>query len=154
MNLEMHYEDMDLSSIPMDFRHNCKFLCQLIECKSKNNMILEPLQTLLRNRDQKIPQALNRRQKTILKRIIEGLNLDDAESFDPPVPEELEASIRVKPRGGRLPWEAEAIRKIDLWRKDVKVLCEHIAPKNISTLLKVPRRRGSVRCYEKISKDP
>ncbi len=138
MNLEMHYEDMDLSSIPMDFRHNCKFLCQLIECKSKNDLVVGPLQKLLKNRDQRIPQELNRRQKAILKRIIEGLNLDDLESFDPPVPEELEASIRVKPRRGRLPWEAEAIRKIDLWRKDVKVLCERIAPKNGPTLLTVP----------------
>ncbi len=138
MNLEMHYEDMDLSSIPMDFRHNCKFLCQLIECKSKNDLVVGPLQKLLKNRDQRIPQELNRRQKAILKRIIEGLNLDDLESFDPPVPEELEASIRVKPRRGRLPWEAEAIRKIDLWRKDVKVLCERIAPKNRPTLLTVP----------------
>jgi hypothetical protein len=138
MSVEMPHEDMDLSSIPADFRHNCKFLCQLIECKDKNDLVISPLQELLHGRADKKPTELNKRQKTILKKILEGLERQDIECFDPPVPAELEASIRVKPRRCRLPWEAEAIRKIDLWRKDVRHMVERLSPGRVTELINQP----------------
>ena len=62
---------------------------------------------------------LNRRQIRILNDYLVGLERNDPESMDPPVPAELEASIRIRKRSTWLPWEAEAIRKIDRWREDV-----------------------------------
>jgi hypothetical protein len=37
----------------------------------------------------------------------------------------LEASIRVKKRSTWLPWEAEAIRKIERWRGDLAFITEN-----------------------------
>jgi hypothetical protein len=60
---------------------------------------------------------LNRRQLKILNDYME--QLQEAEMFSAPVPAELEASIRIKKRSSWLPWEAEAIRKIERWRNDL-----------------------------------
>lgn len=136
MNLEMPLEDMDLSSIPMDFRHNCKYLCQLIDCKGKNDLVISPLQEVLAHRKYEKTTKLGKRHKSILRKILEGIDQDDNECFDPPVPAELEASIRVKPRRLRLPWEAEALRKIDLWRKDVRELVEKLSPKTVAEIIR------------------
>ena len=45
----------------------------------------------------------------------------------PPVPAELEASIRIKRRSVWLPWEAEAIRKIERWREDLYTITRYWA---------------------------
>jgi hypothetical protein len=60
----------------------------------------------------------------MLKSFLKGLKERDTELLDPPVPDELEASIRIKKRSRWLPWEAEAIRKIELWRKDATLISE------------------------------
>ena len=68
---------------------------------------------------------LNKRQLKILNEFMDRLQDDDPDWFSPPVPEELEASIRIKKRSTWLPWEAEAIRKIERWRDDLAVIASH-----------------------------
>ena len=66
--------------------------------------------------------ARNRPQQKILKDFVRHMEEDGHEEYDPPVPAELEASIRIRERSTWLPWEAEAIRKIERWRKNVSAI--------------------------------
>ena len=43
-----------------------------------------------------------------------------------PVPHELERDILAKSPEERLPWEVEALEKIDQWREDVKKIRAHV----------------------------
>ena len=68
------------------------------------------------NPDRPLPkrdfQDLNRRVRNILKCFSSALT--------PPVPLDLEKSIRARSKDNWLPWEAEAIEKIEAWRAEVK----------------------------------
>ena len=119
MNIDHSDQDMDLSSIPGEFRENCRFLSELINCKDKNDSATERLGNLVEKRLFKARGKLNRRQTKILNDFLTGLAEDDPELLSPPVPVELEASLRVRKRSSWLPWEAEAIQKIERWRADV-----------------------------------
>ncbi len=78
------------------------------------------LESMAEERLQQLRGKLNRRQVKILTDYLKQADdQDDGGSITPPVPAELEASIRMRKRGAWLPWEAEAIRKIERWRTDV-----------------------------------
>jgi hypothetical protein len=109
----------DLSSIPGEFRENYRFLSELINCKHKNDSLTDGLESLVDQRLSQIRGQLNKRQLKVLNQFIEYANTSDQEAVAPPVPVELEAAIRIKKRAVWLPWEAEAIRKIERWRNDL-----------------------------------
>ncbi len=119
MKADKTAQDTDLSSIPGEFRENYRFLSELINCKHKNNFATQCLEKALEPRLCHIRGKLNRRQIKILNYFVNNLEDSDSESLNPPVPAELEAAIRVKKRSIWLPWEAEAIRKIERWRGDL-----------------------------------
>lgn len=125
MNLDKTAQDSDLSNIPAEFRENYRFLSELINCRDKNAVVAECLGTLVDKRLCRLRGKLNRRQLKILNEFMDRLQDDDPDWFSPPVPEELEASIRIKKRSIWLPWEAEAIRKIERWRDDLAVIASH-----------------------------
>jgi hypothetical protein len=120
-------QDMDLSSIPGEFRENYRFLCELIDCRDKNHSATDRLDRLFEKSISHMKNKLNRRQLKILNDFFCALEEDADVGFEPPVPEELEASIRIRKRATWLPWEAEAIRKIERWRSDVVVIDRQIA---------------------------
>ena len=62
---------------------------------------------------------LNRRQLKILTDYLSQIEEEQDDLLAPPVPAELEASIRIRKRTTWLPWEAEAVRKIERWHADV-----------------------------------
>jgi hypothetical protein len=119
MRMDKSAQDMDLSSIPSEFRENYKFLSELIDCKEKNNIASMGLEFMAEERLRQLRGKLNRRQVKILSDYLSQADDLDCGSITPPVPAELEASIRIRKRGAWLPWEAEAIRKIERWRVDV-----------------------------------
>ncbi len=80
---------------------------------------------------------LTRPQQKILKDFMRHVEEYGHEEYDPPVPAELEASIRIRERSTWLPWEAEAIRKIERWRKDVTAISLRL--QGTITLPKRPR---------------
>jgi hypothetical protein len=116
-------QDTDLSSIPSEFRENYRFLSELIACMDKNKSAANKLDLIGQESLYELRSKLNRRQLKILNNYC--CHSVDPESLFPPVPAELEASIRIKKRSNWLPWEAEAIRKIELWRKDVISMTHH-----------------------------
>lgn len=113
-------------SIPGEFRENYRFLRELINCKEKNNRVTSGLEALVANSPDELKARLNRRQGKIMRDFVGGLKVHDPDCLNPPVPAELEASIRVRKRSTWLPWEAEAIHKIEQWRGDVSCIGRHI----------------------------
>lgn len=119
MRVDKSAQDMDLSSIPAEFRENYKFLSELIDCKEKNKLASKGLESVVEERLRVLRGKLNRRQLKILTDYLGEIEEEDDNLLGPPVPAELEASIRIRKRTTWLPWEAEAIRKIERWRNDV-----------------------------------
>lgn len=119
--------DSDLSSIPGEFRENYRFLSELINCREKNDTASKTLEDLLPKSPVQVKERLNRRQSKIFRDFLKQRGAQGEEFFSAPVPEELEASIRIRQRSTWLPWEAEAIHKIELWRKDVECINNHLA---------------------------
>ena len=124
MKADRTASDTDLTSIPAEFRENYRFLSELINCKQQNNSITQNLEQLVRNPICSIRAKLNRRQRQILSRLLRGFQYDDSEPLPPPVPPELEASLRLRSRSTWLPWEAEAIHKIERWRADISLIAD------------------------------
>jgi hypothetical protein len=124
MKLDKTAQEMDLTSIPAEFRENYKFLCELINCRQKNNNVTERLEQVMENRLCNLRGKLNRRQLGIVTRFLKGYETDESECLIPPVPAELEASLRLRKRSTWLPWEAEAIRKIERWRADISCIIQ------------------------------
>jgi hypothetical protein len=125
MKADKTAQDTDLSSIPGEFRENYRFLSELINCKHKNNSAAQCLEKVLEPRLCHIRGKLNRRQIKILSLFVRDLENSEPESLTPPVPAELEAAILVRKRSTWLPWEAEAIRKIERWRQDLLCISQN-----------------------------
>ena len=115
-------DDFCPAGFAAEFRENYRFLNVLIECKGKNDLAVKDLEVLVRKRPLQMGWKLNRRQMKIIKDFIKGTGLEPQDRPGPPVPPELEASLRVRLRSTWLPWEAEAIEKIERWRKDVSLI--------------------------------
>ena len=124
MKLDKTAQELDLTSISAEFRENYKFLCELINCSQKNNNVTERLEQVIENRLCNLRGKLNRRQLGIVTRFLKGYETDESECLMPPVPPELEASLRLRKRSTWLPWEAEAIRKIERWRADISCIIQ------------------------------
>lgn len=143
MKVDKSAQDTDLSSIPGEFRANYRFLSELINCKNKNDSVTKGLACMVDARFLQERSLLNRRQIKILKDFLMGLEKDDPECMAAPVPAELEASIRVRKRSTWLPWEAEAIRKIDRWREDVVCIVRNWTPNMTTPRFVRPRSKES-----------
>ncbi len=124
MKLDKTAQELDLASIPAEFRENYKFLCELINCRQKNSVVTERFELVIENRLCNLRGKLNRRQLGILTRFLKVYQADESECLVPPVPPELEASLRLRKRSTWLPWEAEAIRKIERWRADISCIIQ------------------------------
>ena len=124
MKLDKTAQELDLTSIPAEFRENYKFLCELINCRQKNSAVTERLEQVKEKRLGNLRGKLKRRQLGIVPRFLRGYETDESECLTPPVPPELEASLRLRKRSTWLPWEAEAIRKIERWRVDVSCIIQ------------------------------
>jgi hypothetical protein len=109
------------SSNKKESKANYDYLKEIIKIAKKNGWELESLELVPKDLPalpathltKKEIQQRNRCVKNVLKRFCDLLT--------PPVPRDLEQSLRLKTEK-LLPWEEEAIEKIDKWRKDVKRL--------------------------------
>jgi hypothetical protein len=146
MRLDKTAHDVDLSTIPGEFRENYRFLSELIRCKDINNSLQQGLDKLAEKPISRLRGKLNNRQLKIIREYLSQTEDQDCDSFDPPVPAELEASILTKERKVWLPWEAEAIRKIKRWRSDVTFIVEQLRETVVhSASFEEPKRPASKR---------
>ena len=86
MKLDKTAQELDLTSIPAEFRENYKFLCELINCRQKNSAVTERLEQVIENRLCNLRGKLNRRQLGIVTRFLKGNEADESECLTPPVP--------------------------------------------------------------------
>lgn len=63
---------------------------------------------------------LTKKEMKQLFRFLRKIENHYEECCTPPIPEELEKSIRLKDSSQWLPWELEAIEKVDAWRAELQ----------------------------------
>ncbi len=100
-----------------DFTSNFKQLKKLIqELKVEND-------TSLRKElfgEEEVERRLTKKEMKLLFKFMRKLETHYDESSTPPIPKELEKSIRNRAHATWLPWESEAIQKVEAWRKEVQ----------------------------------
>jgi hypothetical protein len=95
-----------------DFNQNYDYLKKLIQdLKAENGTSLRKEIFGEDERD----RTLTKKQMKQLFRFLRKIEHHYEECCNPPIPEELEKSIRSRDSSEWLPWEMEAIEKVDVW---------------------------------------
>jgi hypothetical protein len=119
-----------------DFNQNYKYLKMLIqELKAENGSLLR--KEIFGEESQ---AKLTKKQMKQLFRFLRKVENHYDACCTPPIPEELEQGIRSKDPSNWLPWEQEAIQKVDIWRAALQEQKAKAREMLRSTLEKV--RRG------------
>jgi hypothetical protein len=66
-------------------------------------------------------RLLTKKQMKQLFRFLRKIEKNYEECCEPPIPEELEKSIRGRDSSQWLPWEMEAIEKMEVWNEQIRV---------------------------------
>lgn len=109
-----------VSEPPGDFKNNYKLLKQIINKALKEGTPLEDLHLIPRNPSDKKTKQLSKDDLLRLLHTIRRLKTRYQRLLQCPVPHELERDILAKAPEERLPWETEALEKIEQWRVDVQ----------------------------------
>ena len=100
-----------------DFNQNYRYLKKLIqELKVEND---QSLKRALFGEDE-CKRTLTKKQMKQLFRFLRKIEHHYEECCTPPIPDELEKSIRERESDEWLPWELEAIEKVDAWREELQ----------------------------------
>ena len=106
-----------------DFDQNYRYVKKLIqELKVENQ---ESLKRDIFGADER-KRTLTKKEMQDLARSLRRIELQYAECAKPPIPKELESSIRRRNDTDWLPWELEAIEKVDMWREELQSKREKI----------------------------
>jgi len=105
--------------LPGDFNSNYRYLKQLINKALKDGTPLETLHLIPKHPPRKKPKQLSKKDLIKLLHIIRRIRTRYQRLLQPPVPRELERDILAKKPEQRLPWELEALEKLERWREDV-----------------------------------
>jgi len=111
-----------VSEPPGDFKSNYRHLKHLINKAIKEGTPLEELCLVPKNPARTKPRQLSRQDLVNLLRIIRKIKFQCEALLVSPVPRELERDIRMKTPDERLPWEVEALEKVDQWQRDVETV--------------------------------
>jgi hypothetical protein len=104
---------------PGDFKSNYRYLKKLINRALKEGTPIEELHLIPRQPSPERARELSREDLIKLLHIIRRIKSRYQALLQPPVPRELERDILAKPVDLRLPWETEALGKVQKWRRDV-----------------------------------
>lgn len=108
------------SEPPGDFTSNYRHLKRTIDRALKEGTPLEELQLIPRDHSSsRSHKKLSREDLLRLLHLIRSIKLRYQRLLECPVPKELERDILAKSSEERLPWETEALEKIDQWKRDV-----------------------------------
>lgn len=108
-----------VSEPPGDFNSNYRNLKRIINKALKEGTSLEELKLIPKNRSGTQPRQLSREDLLNLLHTIRRIKSRCQRLLQSPVPKELERDILAKSPESRLPWEEEALEKVEQWRKDV-----------------------------------
>ena len=104
---------------PGDFKSNYRYLKKLINRALKEGTPVEELHLIPRQPSPERARELSREDLIKLLHTIRRIKNRYQALLQPPVPRELERDILAKAVDHRLPWETEALGKIQRWRRDV-----------------------------------
>ena len=105
---------------PGDFKSNYRYLKQLINKTLKEGTPLEDLRLIPKHSSHKnTPRQLSRDDLFSLLQIIRRIKTRYQALLLSPVPRELERDNLLKLPENRLPWENEALEKVERWQLDV-----------------------------------
>lgn len=100
-----------------DFNENYQYLRKLIQdLKHENGTSLRKELFGAEERE----RTLTKKQMKQLFRFLRKIEHHYEQCCTPPIPDELEESIRSKESDEWLPWELEAIEKVDAWREELQ----------------------------------
>ncbi len=106
-----------------DFDHNYRYVKKLIQeliVENKGSSMREMAGGDERKRN------LTKKEMQELARALRKIELQYAEYSKPPIPKALETSIRRRNDEDWLPWELEAIEKVDVWREELETKKEKL----------------------------
>jgi hypothetical protein len=93
------------------------YLREIIKVAKRNGWDLNSLQLVPKDLPPNPDAPLTRREFQHLNQSVRAVLKRFSQSLTPPVPADLEKSIRRRQLETWLPWEVEAIEKIDNWRQ-------------------------------------
>ena len=120
-----------------DFDHNYRYVKKLIQELIVQNQ--GPLKRDMAGGDER-KLNLTKRDMQDLSRALRRIELQYAEYSKPPIPKALETSIRRRNDEDWLPWELEAIEKVDVWREELETKKEKLQQMLNKALTKINGR--------------
>ncbi len=115
-----------VSEPPGDFKSNYRYLKNLINKAIKEGTPLEDLHLIPRCPSSKRPKQLSRDDLLKLLHTIRKIKTRYQRLLQSPVPRELERDILAKAPERRIPWETEALDRVQQWRRDVTKVRRHV----------------------------
>jgi hypothetical protein len=106
---------------------NYDYVKAVITIAKKNGWDLDSLGLIVRDLPQERSGTLTRKQVTERNRLVKSILERFSRVLTPPVPADVEFHIRKKDARNLLPWEQEALTKIDRWREEVGKVKPEIA---------------------------
>ncbi len=92
---------------------------EIITIARKNGWDLEGLGLIPKDLPKQEPVSLTKKQVTERNRLVKSILKRFSTILQPPVPLEVEEFIKSKPTTEWLPWEEEALGKVEQWRREV-----------------------------------
>lgn len=115
-----------VSEPPGDFKSNFRHLKRLINKALKEGTPVEELHLIPKHSSKQETRQLSREDLLRLLHVIRRIKTRYQRLLQPPVPRELERDILAKSPHQRLPWEQEALDKVDHWKKEVEAVRAHV----------------------------
>lgn len=121
------------SSTETDSKANYDYLKEIVKMAKRNGWEMNVLGLVSRDLPVNSLAPLTRKEFQERNKYVKNVLKRFAQFLTPPVPLDLEKSIRRGNRDRWLPWEAEAIEKVDAWREEAK----RIRPEILKALSKI-----------------
>ena len=120
-----------------DFDHNYRYVKKLIQ-----ELIVQNQGSRKREMAGGVERKRNMTKKDLeeLARALRRIELQYAEYSKPPIPKALETSIRRRNDTDWLPWEMEAIEKVEVWREELESKKQKLQQMLDKTLTKINGR--------------
>lgn len=96
------------------------YLKEIIKVAKRNGWDLNSLHLVPKDLPPNPGAPLTRREFQDLNKSVKAVLTRFSQALTPPVPSDLEKSIRRRQPETWLPWELEAIEKIDNWRRKIR----------------------------------
>ncbi len=99
-----------------------KYVKTLINIAKKNGLDIESLDLIPKDLPPITDESLSKREIAGRNRLVKSIFQRFSSILTPPIPRDLEKSIKSKEPNNWLPWEKEAMEKSALWRNEIATI--------------------------------